>query len=71
MAFMAKTGFTQEDSFLWLEDIDSQKSLDWVNQQNEVSLGVLKSQKQYQAIYVKNLEIYNSTDRIADPKNSW
>jgi len=68
MALIAKTGFTQEDPFLWLEDVDSQKSLDWVNHENEVSLGVLKSQKNYQAIYDKNLEIFNSTDRIADPE---
>jgi len=56
-----------DDPFLWLENVDDQKSLDWVNQKNEISLGVIKSQKDYKAIYNKNLEIYNSTDRIADP----
>ena len=68
MTIIVKAGMTQEDPFLWLEDVDSPKSLDWVNQQNEISLGILKSQKNYQAIYEKNLEIYNSTDRIADPE---
>ena len=67
MTVIVKAGIAQEDPFLWLEDVDSPKSLDWVNQQNEISLGILKSQKNYQAIYDKNLEIYNSTDRIAEP----
>jgi prolyl oligopeptidase len=61
------TGFAQEDPFMWLEDVDSEKSLDWVEKKNEISLKILKGQKNYQAIYDKNLEIYNSTDRIPDP----
>lgn len=57
----------QEDKYLWLEEVENPKALEWVEKWNEKSLGVLKSQKNYQAIYDKNLEIYNSTDRIADP----
>jgi prolyl oligopeptidase len=68
MLIMTHFSFSQnEDPFIWLEDVDSQKSLEWVNKKNDYSLGVLKSQKDYQSIYSKNLEIYNSTDRIADP----
>ena len=67
MAFTAQLNFAQEDKFLWLEEVENPKALEWVNQWNEKSLGILKSQKNYQAIYDKNLEIYNSTDRIADP----
>jgi len=67
MTFTAQLNFAQQDQFLWLEEVENPKALDWVNQWNEKSLGILKNQKNYQAIYDKNLEIYNSTDRIADP----
>ena len=68
MTLIVKAGVAQEDPFMWLEDVDSQKSLDWVKQKNKVSLEILKGQKNYQTIFEKNLEIYNSTDRIADPE---
>ncbi len=64
----AKVNFAQEDPNLWLEDVENPKALEWVGKWNEKSLQVLKSQKNYQAIYDKNLEIYNSVDRIADPE---
>ncbi len=55
------------DPYLWLENVDAEKSLDWVKQWNEKSLKVLTSQPDYQKIYEKNLEIYNSEERIAAP----
>ena len=67
MAFTAQINFAQEDSFIWLEEVENPKALEWVEKWNEKSLAVLKSQKNYQSIYNQNLEIYNSTDRIADP----
>ncbi len=67
MALVTKTGFTQDDQYLWLEEVENPKALEWVEQWNEKTLDVLTSQKDYQSIYDKNLEIYNSTDRIADP----
>ncbi|NQU54035.1 MAG: S9 family peptidase [Bacteroidetes bacterium] len=67
LAFMAQTNFAQEDKFQWLEDVDSEKSLDWVENWNDKSLSILKNQPEYNSIFEKNLEIYNSTDRIADP----
>ena len=66
--FISQIMIAQEnDPYLWLEDVDAQKSLDWVEKWNEKSLGVLTSQPNYQSIYNKNLEIYNSNERIADP----
>ena len=55
------------DSYLWLENVDAEQSLKWVKKWNEKSLNVLTSQPDYQSIYKKNLEIYNSKERIADP----
>ena len=55
------------DPYLWLEDVDSKKSLDWVELQNKATYEKLTQQKEYQAIYNKSLEIFNSTERIAFP----
>ncbi len=57
----------QEDAYLWLEVIDSKKSLEFVNTQNKITQDKLSSNAEYQAIYDKSLEIYNSTYRIAFP----
>lgn len=55
------------DKYLWLEDVDSKASLDWVEQKNKATLDVLTAQPLYKKIYNKNLEILNSTDRIVNP----
>jgi prolyl oligopeptidase len=55
------------DPYLWLEDVNSEKALDWVNKQNTASYDILAKQENYQAVYDKALEIYNSADRIAAP----
>ena len=57
----------QEDKYLWLEEIDGEKSLEYVEAQNKVTFEELSKQKDYQSIYVTSLEIYNSTERIAYP----
>jgi len=56
-----------DDKYLWLEDVDSKASLDWVEQKNKATLDVLTAQPLYKKIYNKNLEILNSTDRIVNP----
>lgn len=57
----------QEDKYLWLEEIDGEKSLEYVEAQNKVTFEELSKQKDYQSIYDTSLEIYNSTERIAYP----
>src|SRR4030095_11049344 len=55
------------DPYQWLEEVDSKKSLEWVEAQNKSTYDVLSKQPIYQNVYDKSLEIYNSTDRIAAP----
>lgn len=55
------------DPFMWLEDVDSERSMEFVNQHNTGSVDVLNKLPTYQPIYDKCLEIYNSTDRIVYP----
>ncbi|NJB69805.1 prolyl oligopeptidase [Saonia flava] len=58
----------QEDPYLWLEEIESPRSLEFVTEQNNITLDKLSKVKEYQNIYDKSLEISNSTDKIAYPK---
>lgn len=64
---MTISTFAQEDKYLWLEEVENPKALEWVENWNKKSLETIKSQLGYQAVYNKNLEIYNSDERIADP----
>jgi prolyl oligopeptidase len=57
----------QDDPYLWLEEVDGTKALEFVNQQNKASFDKLGNYKDYQAIYNKNLEILNSSERIVMP----
>ncbi len=63
----SQTIHAQQDKYQWLEDIDGQKSLDFVNMQNKATIEKLSKEKDYKSIYDKSLEIYNSPDRIAYP----
>ena len=67
MSMTAKLNLAQEDKFQWLEEVENPKALEWAKGWNDKTLAVLQNQKNYQAIYNKNLEIYNSEERIADP----
>lgn len=60
-------GNAQDDPYLWLEEIESTKSLEFVNAQNKLTFERLDKVKEYKTIYAKSLEIYNSVDKIATP----
>ncbi|MDP5232046.1 MAG: prolyl oligopeptidase family serine peptidase [Cellulophaga sp.] len=57
----------QEDNYLWLEEVDGEKALKFVEKQNKATLAELSAEKDYQDIYDKNLAILNSTEKIAYP----
>lgn len=56
-----------EDPYLWLEEVESEKSLDWVKEQNKNSDKRLSSNSLYKDLQKKYLEVYNDKDRIAYP----
>ena len=53
------------DSYLWLEDVESERALDWARSHNEATLAALERHPAFDSIYKKCLEIYDSKDRIA------
>ena len=56
-----------DDPYIWLEDVEGEEALTWVEAQNEVSVGYLESLPTFDGLYDRNLEILNSDDRIASP----
>jgi prolyl oligopeptidase len=56
-----------EDPFLWLEEVEGDRAMEWVLDQNERSRAELRAYPDYAALYDEVLGIYTSTDRIAYP----
>lgn len=59
----ANTPETGED-FLWLEEIQGERALAWVAEQNADSLGKLKGDPRYEPLRAAAEQVYTSTDRI-------
>ena len=59
--------FADEDPYIWLEDVEGEKALEWVAERNKDSLSVLEALPTFQPMFDRHLEIYNSSERIAMP----
>jgi prolyl oligopeptidase len=52
------------DPYLWLEDVDGQRSLDWVRERNAVATRELEAQPGFATLQARLLSIFESSDRI-------
>jgi prolyl oligopeptidase len=61
------------DPFLWLEDVESPKAMDWVKAHNDKSLGRLTKDPRYAAIEKEVRKIQMAKDRLPFPTlaNGW
>jgi len=57
----------KNDPYLWLEEVEGKKALDWVSAQNKESLSYLQNTPGYQSLFDKNLAVYDSKERIENP----
>ncbi|HET9342397.1 MAG TPA: prolyl oligopeptidase family serine peptidase [Candidatus Eremiobacteraceae bacterium] len=55
------------DPFLWLEDKDGPRALEWVREQNAKTLPVLESDPHYANLYAAALKVAKSKGRIPQP----
>src|SRR5215510_5176927 len=53
-----------DDPYIWLEEIQGEKPLQWVKEQNVVALKQLKADPDYQKNYDSTLAVLDATDRI-------
>ncbi len=67
MSTMTQAAVDTDDPYLWLEEVEGEKALDWARERNEESLAVLQALPEYEAFFEKNLEVYDSQERIAYP----
>jgi prolyl oligopeptidase len=56
------------DPFQWLEDIDSPRSMAWVNAQNAITHKRLEEDPRYEVFRKEALAIFTARDRIATPR---
>jgi len=56
-----------DDPFVWLEDVESAPSMEWVNAKNAATLAVLGQGPLYQTLYDRFKQILDSKDKIAYP----
>ena len=52
------------DPYLWLEDVNSPKAMQWVEAHNAKSTAVLESDPRYQSFYTQALNLAQAEDRI-------
>jgi len=69
-AFLALLGATPSDTddFGWLEDVQGEKALAWVKEQNARTTALLEARPEFQPIFAKTLEILDSKDKIPEPE---
>lgn len=64
---LAVPAAAQEDPYLWLEDVEGEEALAWVEERNEATLAELRASPRFDALYERALGILNSEDRIPYP----
>jgi prolyl oligopeptidase len=57
----------EEDPYLWLEEVENAKALEWASERSAADTAVLEAVPEYEEIHQALLEIYNSSDRIPTP----
>ena len=58
---------SDEDPYLWLEEVENKKALAWAEKRSDQDVAVLKAVPEFSDIHAELLEIYNSQDRIPTP----
>ena len=58
---------TEDDLFLWLEEVEGARALGWVRAENARSLAVLEGDPRYAELYREALAVISAPDRIPYP----
>ena len=54
----------KDDPYIWMEEIEGTRALDWARAQNARSLPVLQGDPRYAGLEAQALEILNAKDRV-------
>ncbi len=66
LVFISAAAHADDDPFLWLEEIEGEKALDWARAQNERTFGILKENERFEALYDEAYAILTSEGRIPE-----
>ncbi|MDA1322303.1 MAG: prolyl oligopeptidase family serine peptidase, partial [Proteobacteria bacterium] len=55
------------DPYIWLEEVEGDRAMEWVKAHNETSLGVLQGDPRYEGLHQQALDLVQSRDRIPSP----
>ena len=68
LVLLPTLAFADDDPFLWLEEVQGEKALAWVKEQNLKSTGELEAVPEFKPVYARTLEILDSKERIPTPR---
>ncbi|MDQ1154834.1 prolyl oligopeptidase family protein [Brevundimonas sp. SORGH_AS_0993] len=57
----------ETDPYLWLEEVDGARAMEWVHAQNARTLSILQGDPRYATLHQEALDIVQSRDRIPSP----
>jgi prolyl oligopeptidase len=60
---------TASDPYIWLEEVNSPKAMDWVKKENDKTTAVLEKDPRYAVLYKDALTIAEAKDRIPFPSS--
>ncbi len=67
---LMQRGFATSDAtdpYLWLEEVEGERAMAWVEERNARSLGVLQGDPRYEGLHEQALALVQSRDRIPQP----
>ncbi len=67
LALSPQLSFSQEDPYLWLEEIESEKSMDWVHKQNSKTKNAVELAPGFESLKGNFLKSMNDDEKIDYP----
>lgn len=64
-ATVGASAVADDDPYLWLEEVEGEKALEWVHERNKHSLGILEADERFTPLMERALKDYNAKDKIA------
>lgn len=68
--FMSMPIFAQEDPYIWLEDVEGEKSMEWVATQNKLTSDKLSKVVGFEELKANFLTAYDDKDKIVYPSTN-
>ena len=68
LSVLASKAYTQEnDPYLWLEEVESDSSMDWVLAQNKLTKDKITATPEFDKLFNKYKEVYSDKDKLTYP----